>query len=55
LFEQEKKGTVMQGYTDNYLRISAPYDSTRVNRIVMTELSVVLPDGTVESVVNELK
>ena len=55
LFEQEKKGTVMQGYTDNYLRISAPYDSTRVNRIVMTELSVVLPDGTMESVVNALK
>jgi threonylcarbamoyladenosine tRNA methylthiotransferase MtaB len=55
LFEQEKKGTVMQGYTDNYLRISAPYDSTRVNRIVMTELSVVLPDGTMESVLNALK
>ncbi len=33
LFEHEEKNGQMLGYTDNYIRISAPYDLTKVNKI----------------------
>lgn len=47
LFEQERKGQLMQGYTDNYIRVSAPYDPLWVNRIIPVELCSVESDGTV--------
>lgn len=47
LFEQERKGGLMQGYTDNYLRVSAPYNPLWVNRIVPVQLSTVESDGSV--------
>jgi threonylcarbamoyladenosine tRNA methylthiotransferase MtaB len=47
LFEQERKGQWMQGYTDNYIRVSAPYNPLWINRIVPVELASVEADGTV--------
>ncbi len=38
LFEQTKYGERMEGYTDNYLRVSRPYDETLVNTLSMIEL-----------------
>lgn len=47
LFEQERKGGLMQGYTDNYLRVAVPYDPLWVNRIMPIELSSVESDGSI--------
>ena len=38
LFEQTKYGERMEGYTDNYIRVSRPYDETLVNTLSMIEL-----------------
>jgi threonylcarbamoyladenosine tRNA methylthiotransferase MtaB len=34
LFEKHGKGTMMEGYTDNYIRITVPYKEELVNNIV---------------------
>lgn len=34
LFERSRDKTLMEGYTDNYIKITAPYQEQRVNRIV---------------------
>lgn len=48
LFEQEEKGEMMHGFTDNYIKVSMPYDPLMVNEITDTELTAILPDGTVQ-------
>lgn len=45
LFEKEDHGTEMLGFTDNYVRISAPYDERLVNRICEVTLSSINSDG----------
>jgi threonylcarbamoyladenosine tRNA methylthiotransferase MtaB len=34
LFEKSANGGMMEGYTDNYIRVSAPYQPERVNKVV---------------------
>jgi threonylcarbamoyladenosine tRNA methylthiotransferase MtaB len=34
LFEHQDKQGIMEGYTDNYIRISFPFDESKVNEIV---------------------
>jgi threonylcarbamoyladenosine tRNA methylthiotransferase MtaB len=34
LFEQAEKDQMMEGYTDNYIRVTTPYRAEWVNRIV---------------------
>jgi threonylcarbamoyladenosine tRNA methylthiotransferase MtaB len=34
LFERSRDKNLMEGYTDNYIKITAPYQTERVNRIV---------------------
>jgi hypothetical protein len=31
LWEEEKQGENMQGFSENYVRFEAPYDASRVN------------------------
>lgn len=33
LWEEEKQGENMQGFSENYIRFEAPYDATRVNTV----------------------
>jgi len=33
LWEEEKQGESMQGFSENYIRFEAPYDATRVNTV----------------------
>jgi threonylcarbamoyladenosine tRNA methylthiotransferase MtaB len=40
LWEHENKEGLMFGYTDNYLRVSAPYDEGAVGTIETIELGV---------------
>ena len=34
LFERSRDKNLMEGYTDNYIKVTAPYQEQRVNRIV---------------------
>ncbi len=38
LMEQEQHGDIMHGFTDNYIKISIPYDAEMVNQIVRVQL-----------------
>ena len=39
LFERSAKGDAMHGYTDNYIRVQAPYDPLLVNEVTPTFLT----------------
>ena len=45
LFEAEENEGLMLGFTDNYLRVSMPYDPDLVNSIVTVELTRIDGDG----------
>jgi threonylcarbamoyladenosine tRNA methylthiotransferase MtaB len=34
LFEHAEKGGMMEGYTDNYIRVQVPYQEGMVNKII---------------------
>ena len=38
LFESTDRNGMMEGYTENYIRVTAPYDSTAINNIVEIEI-----------------
>ncbi len=38
LMEQEQHGDIMHGFTDNYIKISMPYDAEMVNQLVHVQL-----------------
>ena len=38
LFESTDKNGMMEGYTENYIRVSAPYDENLINTVVKTEI-----------------
>jgi threonylcarbamoyladenosine tRNA methylthiotransferase MtaB len=44
LYEQPRKGMPMHGFTDNYLRVEAPYDETSINNVVNTRLGNIIGD-----------
>jgi threonylcarbamoyladenosine tRNA methylthiotransferase MtaB len=46
LFEAEQKEEMMHGFTENYIKVSTPYDPMLVNTLVEIELHDILPDGT---------
>jgi threonylcarbamoyladenosine tRNA methylthiotransferase MtaB len=46
LFEQEQKGEYMHGFTDNYIKVTYPYDPLLVNEIQRVELIGLMPDQT---------
>lgn len=49
LFESTDRDGLMYGYTDNYLRVSAPYDSERINTICRVSLDSLDPEGNIRS------
>ncbi|MBK9174851.1 MAG: tRNA (N(6)-L-threonylcarbamoyladenosine(37)-C(2))-methylthiotransferase MtaB [Flavobacteriales bacterium] len=53
LFEAEEVDGSMLGYTDNYLRVTAPYDASLVNQIIPVRLLGINGDGHVVGVVEE--
>lgn len=48
LFESEEVDGTMLGYTDNYVRVSAPYNADLTNSIVKVKLDRVGSDGLVQ-------
>jgi len=45
LFEHENKNGFTFGYTDNYLRVRAPFDASLSGKIITTELGMLGDDG----------
>jgi threonylcarbamoyladenosine tRNA methylthiotransferase MtaB len=39
LFEQAKRGTKMYGFTDNYIKVEADYNSARINKLIEVTLT----------------
>lgn len=48
LFEAEENEGRMLGFTDNYVRVSLPYDAARVNTVVPVQLDRINGDGHVD-------
>jgi threonylcarbamoyladenosine tRNA methylthiotransferase MtaB len=38
LFEGHEKNGLMEGYTDNYIRVSAAFDPEKVNQVIDWQL-----------------
>ena len=49
LFESTDHNGLMYGYTDNYLRVAAPYDTTCINTICSVRLVAFDNDGNISS------
>ncbi|PIF06664.1 MAG: tRNA (N(6)-L-threonylcarbamoyladenosine(37)-C(2))-methylthiotransferase MtaB [Draconibacterium sp.] len=47
LFEADRKHDRMSGFTENYIRVEAPYRDEWVNELVDVRLTSILPDGHV--------
>ena len=47
LFESTDRSGQMFGYTDNYLRVCAPYDTSKINQICRVKLESLQEDGDI--------
>lgn len=47
LWEHENKNEMMYGFTQNYVRVSKPYDEKSVNQTEDVVLNKILDDGSV--------
>ena len=47
LFESTDKNGIMYGYTDNYIRVSTPYDTAKINTIVTVKLNSFDEEGNI--------
>jgi threonylcarbamoyladenosine tRNA methylthiotransferase MtaB len=46
LWEAEEEGGRMHGFTENYIRLSAPYDASRINTFEQVRIGAMEPNGT---------
>lgn len=51
LFEQPAKGQPMHGFTDNYIKVYAPYQAEYINSVAMVRLSEMNEDCSVNGVI----
>ncbi len=54
LMEQEQHGEVMHGFTDNYIKVSMPFDPAKVNQLVTVQLADLDEHGDVKANVLEM-
>lgn len=47
LMEQEQHGEVMHGFTDNYIKVTMPFNTEAVNNLVEVQLSTIDTEGNV--------
>jgi len=47
LWEHENKNGMMYGFTENYVRVQKPFDSSSVNEIEKVQLQKIESDGNV--------
>ena len=48
LFEAERSGELMYGYTSNYIRVAHPYHESFVNKIINCQINTINPEGFAE-------
>jgi threonylcarbamoyladenosine tRNA methylthiotransferase MtaB len=53
LFEAEENEGQMFGYTDNYIRVSVPYDAQLANTVLPVHLEAIDPDAHVAGIIEE--
>jgi threonylcarbamoyladenosine tRNA methylthiotransferase MtaB len=53
LWEEEKQGENMQGFSENYIRFEAPYDSTRVNKVERQRFDIINESGLANASLKE--
>lgn len=51
LMEEEQKGHIMHGFTDNYIKVNVPYDAALVNQLVPVMLEGIDDDGNMKATV----
>ncbi len=51
LFESTNHNGEMFGYTDNYLRVRADYDISKINAICRVRLDTITPDGDIRCII----
>lgn len=49
LFELEERNGMMHGFTENYIKVRAPYDPLQTNELVNMKLNSVNTDGTMDA------
>lgn len=54
LWEHVQKNGMMQGYTENYVRVQKPYDESSINQIEFIKLKKIAPNGVVDIVPFEI-
>lgn len=53
LWEEERQGQHMQGFSENYVRFEAPYDSTKVNTIEILNFDQINESGLANATLKE--
>jgi threonylcarbamoyladenosine tRNA methylthiotransferase MtaB len=53
LFEAEKEGEMMHGFTDNYIKVQVPFDQNLVNKTVKVYLMHIAENGIFEAKITE--
>ena len=53
LWEEEKQGENMQGFSENYIRFEAPYDATRVNQVERLRFDAINESGLAKASLKE--
>lgn len=54
LFEKHKDESLMTGFTDNYIKIEAPYDEDLINKISTVQLLNINDKGNVEVIIMDI-
>jgi threonylcarbamoyladenosine tRNA methylthiotransferase MtaB len=47
LFEAQKNGETMSGFTENYIKVEIPFDEKLINKLGQVKLRQILPNGNV--------
>jgi threonylcarbamoyladenosine tRNA methylthiotransferase MtaB len=53
LFEADNKNGWMHGFTDNYVKVRTPYDSSLINQLMECTLTSITDEGDVDVVLQE--
>lgn len=51
LFEEQTQGSLMEGFTENYIRVEAPYNPDAINQLIRVKLNSILPNGNIRGTI----
>lgn len=55
LFEKDSDAEMMNGFTDNYIKVELPYDASLINDIQWADLQQITPEGNVQVVLSTVE